>query len=135
MGVVVDTSALIDLERRGGDLGDLVTLAQRERAFVATISLSELLVGAFRADGLARRVRRESFVEQVIEQAMIAPFDERAARVHARMLADMTALGQLIGAHDMLIAATALALSCDVLTVNMRDFARVPGLIVRQPNW
>jgi tRNA(fMet)-specific endonuclease VapC len=135
MGVVVDTSALINIERRGGDLGDLVALAQRERAFVATISLSELLVGALRADSIARRVRRESFVDDLIANAMLAPFDEHAARAHAYLLADMTAHGQLIGAHDMLIAATALSLFCDVLTVNVRDFGRVPGLVVRQPNW
>ena len=135
MGVVVDTSALIDIERRGGDLGGLEGLAQRERAFVATISLSELLVGAYRANGIARRVRRESFARELIENAMLAPFDEQAARVHARLLAEMTTQGQLIGAHDMLIAATAMSLDCDVLTVNVRDFGRVPGLVVRQPNW
>jgi tRNA(fMet)-specific endonuclease VapC len=135
MGVVVDTSALIDIERRGGDLGDLEALAHRERAFVATISLSELLVGAFRADGIARRVRREAFVDELIKHALLAPFDEDAARAHAHLLVGMTAQGQLIGAHDMLIAATALSLYCDVLTVNVRDFGRVPGLVVRQPSW
>ena len=41
----------------------------------------------------------------------------------------------MIGAHDLQIAATALAWGYAVLTDNLRDFHRVPGLEVRQPIW
>jgi predicted nucleic acid-binding protein len=47
----------------------------------------------------------------------------------------LAAAGQLIGDRDLLIAATALTHGYDLLTNNLRDFARVPGLRVRQPTW
>jgi predicted nucleic acid-binding protein len=40
-----------------------------------------------------------------------------------------------LGAHDPLIAATALAYGHAVLTQNLREFQRVPGLLVREPSW
>jgi tRNA(fMet)-specific endonuclease VapC len=43
--------------------------------------------------------------------------------------------GLTIGPYDAIIAATALANGYDVLTDNIREFSRVPGLVVRQPNW
>ncbi|HLH21188.1 MAG TPA: PIN domain-containing protein [Chloroflexota bacterium] len=58
-----------------------------------------------------------------------------AARVHARIWSDLATIGQPIGAHDLLIAATALAHGYAVLTNNLREFQRVAGLVVRQPNW
>jgi tRNA(fMet)-specific endonuclease VapC len=41
----------------------------------------------------------------------------------------------MIGLHDIEVAATALTHGYGVLTDNVRDFERVPGLIVRQPVW
>ena len=43
--------------------------------------------------------------------------------------------GQMIGANDLLIAATALTYGYDVMTHNVRDFEKVPGLDVRRPDW
>ena len=65
----------------------------------------------------------------------VLPFDLLVARVHARVSAQLLDAGRLIGAHDLLIAATALAHGYAVLTQNLRDFRRVPGLDVRQPSW
>jgi predicted nucleic acid-binding protein len=39
----------------------------------------------------------------------------------------------MIGAHDLIIAATALSHGCAVLTTNAAEFARVPGLEVLAP--
>ncbi|MBI3977029.1 MAG: hypothetical protein HY331_02475 [Chloroflexi bacterium] len=47
----------------------------------------------------------------------------------------LAATGQPVGAHDLLIGAAALAHGYTVLTENVRDFRRIPGLTVRQPNW
>ena len=61
------------------------------------------------------------------------PFDLRVARVHARRWAELAAAGQITGPHDLIIGATALTHGYDVLTLNLREFRQVPGLIVRQP--
>lgn len=61
------------------------------------------------------------------------PFDLPAARAHASIWAALQARHELIGAHDLIIAATALAVGWSVATFNQREFARVPGLDVVVP--
>ena len=50
------------------------------------------------------------------------------ARVHARIWADLAAAGERIGAHDLLIAATALAHDLPLATGPAAEFRRVKGL-------
>lgn len=53
-----------------------------------------------------------------------------AALQHARLRALQRRLGKMIGAHDLIIAATALGLGWDVLTFNVAEFRQVEGLAV-----
>jgi tRNA(fMet)-specific endonuclease VapC len=55
---------------------------------------------------------------------------EQIARVHADVWAQLAGKGQLIGAHDLWIAATALAHGMSIATGNADEFQRVPGLRV-----
>ena len=135
MALLIDSSVFIALERRKQPLGTLALVAGRdEPVALAAITASELLAGAYRADP-ERRVRRQAFVEAVLEVVPILPFDIRVARTHAQVWAQLMATGQSIGAHDLLIAATALAYGYSVMTDNSREFHRVPGLEVRKPIW
>jgi predicted nucleic acid-binding protein len=84
------------------------------------------------ADTLEQAVRRQAYVETILASLPVIALDLRVARVHARLFADLAQRGQAIGAHDLLIAATALAHSGAVLTANLREFGHVPGLDVRQ---
>ena len=135
MGQLIDSSVIIDFERRGHNVDVLQSAVGDEPAAIATITASELLVGAHRADTLERGQLRRLFTEDVLEWALVVPFDLLVARTHARLWAELATSGQLIGAHDLIIAATALAHGHSVLTHNVRDFDRVPGLTVRQPTW
>ena len=125
MGTLLDTSVLIRLERSGSTL----TLGDDEEVAIAAITASELLHGVHRAD-LRRRAQREAFVEHVLRVLPVYPFSLETARVHARLWADLAVAGQLIGPHDLILAATALALGWSVATHNAIEFARVPGLVV-----
>ncbi len=134
MALLIDTTAFILLERRGLDLAALplaARLPSDESVNIATITASELLVGVHRAATAAQRTRREAYVESILENVPTLPFDLRAARVHARLVSLLMGEGSRIGAHDLLIAATALTNGCAVLTANIRDFSRVPGLDIR----
>jgi len=135
MGLLIDSSVFIALERRGQRLSALAKAVPNEPVALASITASELLVGVHRAGSPARRLRREAFVEGILEAIPVLPFDMRVARVHARLSALLGAAGQPVGAHDLLIGATALAHGYTVLTENMRDFQRLSELVVRQPNW
>jgi predicted nucleic acid-binding protein len=127
---LIDSSVLIAAERGSLDLGAL----EREYAHVdfaiAAITASELLHGVHRAKGRTRRVRREAFVEAILASLPVLAFDDLAARVHARLWARLASKGRSIGAHDLLIAATAIARGLDVVTRDERSIPRIPELKV-----
>ena len=135
MAQLIDTSVFISMERNGRSLTSLASATMDEPVALAAITASELLAGVHRAESIRLQLRREAFVEAVLDFAPVLPIDLRVARVHAGMWAQLTAAGHMIGAHDLLIAATAMAHGYSILTENVRKFGRVPGLEVRQPFW
>ena len=135
MAVLIDASIFIAVERRGLPPSHAIALIGSEPAGLASITASELLAGVHRADSPARRLRREAFVEAILASLPVLSFDLQAARIPAEVTAHLAASGQSIGAHDLLIAATALANGSGVVTFNVREFARVPGLVIEQPAW
>lgn len=130
MGTLIDSSILIAAERGALDLRRLPQAAGDQQVAIAAITASELLHGVHRADTPARRARREAFVEALLQELTVLPFDLVAARVHARLWADLLKSGGLVGAHDLLIAATALAAGMTVATRDPRSFPKIPGLVL-----
>jgi len=81
-----------------------------------------------RASTAQRRHRRELWVEAILASLAVVPFALGVARVHARIWADLMASGTIIGAHDLIIGATAIANDMTVATRNDREFQRIEGL-------
>jgi tRNA(fMet)-specific endonuclease VapC len=127
MAVLIDTTVFISAERRGHSLDQAV--GEQDRA-ISVITASELLHGVHRAQSGAVRARRSAFVEHVISAIEPLPITTACARAHAEIWAELENDGNLIGAHDLWIAATALSHGMAVATANTRDFGRVPGLDV-----
>ncbi|HEX5763465.1 MAG TPA: PIN domain-containing protein [Solirubrobacterales bacterium] len=127
MAVLIDTSILVNAERRGQSLDRAI--GDEDRA-ISVVTASELLHGVHRARTGAGRARRSAFVEHVISMIEPLPITTAVARAHAEIWAGLENDGNLIGAHDLWIAATALSHGMDVATANPRDFERVPGLNV-----
>jgi tRNA(fMet)-specific endonuclease VapC len=128
VAVLIDTDLLVELERGvGADAVERV-LGEEDRA-ISVITVSELLHGVHRSSG-ARRARRSAFVEHLLAGMQPIPITEPVARVHAEIWAQLARRGRVIGAHDLWIAATALAHDLAVATRNAADFERVPGLRV-----
>lgn len=128
MGVIVDTSVLIAVERGTYSMESLVGRVYYDEAGVSAITMSQLLHGAHRARDLGERTRRLALAEAMLDGLSIYEFGPREAQRHAELWAHLQRAGTPIGPHDMLIAATALARGHDVLTLNRAEFARVPGL-------
>ena len=131
MGLVLDTGVFIRAERDGAV--DFSPWADYGDAFISAITVSELLVGVHRADSDTRRARRSAFVEAILARLPVLDFTTETARVHAGLFATLSQQGRMIGAHDLIIAATALSHGCAVFTTNAAEFARVPGLEVLAP--
>jgi tRNA(fMet)-specific endonuclease VapC len=128
VAVLIDTDVLVDLERGVANPEVDAAIGDAERA-ISVIAVSELLHGVHRATG-AQRARRSAFVEHLLAGMRAIEITEPIARVHAEIWAQLAAKGELIGAHDLWIAATALAHGMGVATRNDEEFARVPGLRV-----
>lgn len=135
MGLLIDSSVLIEIERRGLTLAAIQSAASgTEPLGISAITASELLVGLYLGAPAYQRARAE-FVEIVFDRLPVFSFDLHVARLHAEVWSRLRRSGELINRHDLMIATTALAYSFGVLTYNIRDFDRVPGLEVRRPNW
>jgi len=85
-------------------------------------------MGVHRADTEERRQRRSAFVEAIISGVGILDVTLAVARIHAEIYAELAKKGQMIGAHDLIIAATARCHDLSLLTDNGAEFSRVPGL-------
>lgn len=130
MGALIDSSVLIAAERSRVGLESALAAHGSEPVAIAAVTASELLHGVHRATGAAVRRRREAFVERLLDALPVLPFDLVCARIHAALWAQLAARGASVGAHDLLIGATAISAGYRVATRDMRSFARIPGLEV-----
>jgi predicted nucleic acid-binding protein len=127
MEILIDSSVLIAAERGTFDLGSFLEQHAGDGFAMSAVTASELLHGVHRADP-ERRPRREAFVENLLSQIPVVAFDLVAARIHARIWSELASQGRAAGAHDLMIAASALAAGAEVATHDLRSFPNVPGL-------
>lgn len=130
MGTLIDSSVLIAAERGKLDLEPLLQRQSEEPVAIAAVTASELLHGVHRQKPGVRRARIETEIEGLLSLLPVVLFDLPAARVHAMLSADLRVRGQAVGAHDLLIAATAVMLGYQVATRDRRSFPRIKGLDV-----
>lgn len=101
-----------------------------EQLCLSSISLGELYYGAEKS---ARRLENLQAVEHFSARLEVLPFSVKAAANYGQIRAELERLGKPVGSHDMLIGAHARAEGLIVVTNNLREFKRVPGL--RAENW
>jgi tRNA(fMet)-specific endonuclease VapC len=97
---------------------------------ISAITLAELEFGVYNS---SHEEQNQQALSQFISPLEIVPFDDRAADEYGRLRAYLKRRGFLIGAMDMLIAAQAKSLSMPLITNNVREFKKIPGLLLE--NW
>jgi tRNA(fMet)-specific endonuclease VapC len=126
--LILDTTILVAGERGRVRLDELI--GDEDDVVIATITVAELLVGVELADE-ANRPRRRALVDSVVATLPVEDYDLEVARSHAQLLAHVRRSGRPRGAHDLVIAATALARNRVVVTADRDGFTGLPGVSVR----
>ena len=132
MAALIDSSVLIATERGLLSLDDISSRYAQEDVALSAVTASELLHGLYRAKTAAQRHRRQAFVEGLLAQLPVVPFDLTVARVHASLWADLSERGIVIGERDLMIGATAIARDYSIATRDERSFPKIPGLKVQR---
>ncbi len=94
---------------------------------ISSVTVAELWFGAAKS---SRAQRTRESVDAFLRPFEILPFGTEAAEQYAGIRLALEKDGQPIGERDLLIAATARARGMTVVTHNIREFSRVPGLTV-----
>lgn len=127
--LLFDTTFLIDVERAGSELDEAVD--NDDDVAIAAITIAELRVGVEVSQGKAR-ISRLAFVDDVLATIPVIDYDVDVAEAHAHLLVVVRQQGRPRGAHDLVIAATALASQRTVLTADQTAFTDLPGVALRR---
>jgi tRNA(fMet)-specific endonuclease VapC len=129
VGLVIDTSALVALERSDTAWSDGLP---DEPAALAAIVYAELLVGVKMAESRRRAEGRRAKIDALLTTTPVVDFGLGAAERWADLYTQLSRRGQLIPANDLVVAATALELEYGVLVgpTDEAHFRRVPSLRV-----
>ena len=131
-GFLLDTNVCIEFVRGNLPTGLEVMRASGPELFkISSIVLAELYTGMAKSKLRGKnRARAEACLLGFLEPLEVLPFDSRCATQYATIRAELERRGSIIGPNDLLIAATALANGCVMVTNNTKEFERVPGLRV-----
>jgi predicted nucleic acid-binding protein len=124
--ILIDTSILIDhLRRQNKERSAYYRAAQQFDCSVSVITEFEFRVGATQAN--------QDFVSALLDLTPILPFDSACVHAAASIYRDLKAVNRLIALPDLFIAATAVAHSLPLLTLNLSHFERVGKLTLLNP--
>jgi tRNA(fMet)-specific endonuclease VapC len=97
---------------------------------ISSITVAELEYGVYKSQ---RQQQNQAALSQFLIPLEIIPFDASATQTYGRIRAELEQQGIVIGSMDMLIASQAISLGLILVTNNVREFSRIPGLVLE--NW
>lgn len=100
---------------------------QGNRIVVSTITYAEIRYGQI---GKKASAKHKSLVDEFVTRLdAVLPWDKQAVDATVEVMRVLAKAGTPIGANDAAIAGHAIASDCTVVTNNVREFSRVPGLV------
>jgi tRNA(fMet)-specific endonuclease VapC len=127
-----DTDAISEVLRRD-PLAPYVAWLRtipRENQFRSAVTGGELYHGAYRS--AARERHLTNIQERVLPAVTTLPYDAAVAKVFGQVRAELERAGTRLDDADLQIASTALHHGLELVTGNVRHFARVPGLHINR---
>ena len=124
---LLDTNVVSQLVRQpDGEVARRVAALEPGSFAISVVVAAELRYGAERR-GSSRLTRQ---LEAVFSAIDVLPLEEPVDRHYGAIRSELERVGQPIGSNDLLIAAHAKALGVTLVTNNLGEFRRVPGLVV-----
>jgi tRNA(fMet)-specific endonuclease VapC len=131
MRYLLDTNVWVDyLNQRFPNVSARIVALGPRKLLLSSVVLAELRYGADKSGDPRRNHARIDILEADVARL---DFDETAALAFGQLRVALEAQGTPIGAYDMLIAGQALSRDLILVTDNLREFSRVPGL--QTENW
>lgn len=120
--IVVDTDVIIDFFRDIAPASEVFSgLISLEKAAMTAISVFELYAGI---EG-AKRLRQ---IETLLQEITVLPLNAIEAAIGGRIYTQLKSKGQLVGNHDILIAAICVANDLPLYTKNIAHFCKIKGI-------
>lgn len=123
---LLDTNVVIHFFKNKGNIANTLLSKSKTELAIPSIVQYELLFGAKSQTDIQKTTMLNEFLKNMI----IIPFAETEAESSAAIRAHLSKRGLQIGSLDMLIAGTALANAATLVTNNIREFQRIPNLII-----
>lgn len=130
MRYLLDTNSCIAAMRNHPTIVQRMALVLPDDCVVSTITSFELFTGIAKC---AQPAQEQAKVDLLLRTLHQVSFETTAAKEAARIRAYLESQGNTIGPYDLLLAGHALALSLIMVSANVNEFSRVPGLTVE--NW
>ena len=130
MNYLLDTSACVAILRRKPDSVRIEAekvIRRGSTLLISSVVLHELWYGVFKGSRVQENVwQLQAFLARGVE---VLHFDEEDARLSGKIRADLEARGTRIGAYDTLIGGQCLRHGLTLVTNNVSEFSRIPGLM------
>jgi predicted nucleic acid-binding protein len=126
---VLDTNIISNVVKPAPSESLIAWMSEQADAdlFISSLTVAEIRRGVLEKPAGRKRKQLENWFAgpegpEALFAARVLPFDETAALVWARLMAEGAAAGRPCSALDMIIAAIAEANDCVVVTDNEKDF-------------
>jgi tRNA(fMet)-specific endonuclease VapC len=126
MKYMLDTNTCIRyLNGSSPSVFERLNAVQEEDICVCSVVQFELRYGALHSEKVEKNLAQQS---TFLERFVSLPFDSDAQLIAADIRAMLAKQGTPIGPYDLLIAAITIAHELTLITHNIREFKRMPGL-------
>ena len=134
LGLVLDSSVIIEAERKDQTIEDLLTGIRRRvgeiEIAISAVTLAELVHGIGRANTQEIRRRRRAFIDELKRHVPVHPVTDETGEIAGTISGEQAAIGIKLPIDDLLIGASALEQGYAVATLNLRHFRKIPDLTV-----
>ena len=131
MRYLLDTNICVYIiKRRPQEVIEYFNTLQPSDVGISVITVAELEYGAQKSQ---KPEQNMAALQQFLIPLDVIIFDQKAAQIYGEIRAFLETKGQVIGSLDMLIAAQAKSEGMTLVTNNVKEFSRIPGL--RIENW